>query len=146
MDRRAFIAATATVATTGLAGCARSAAGPGADAEHDVGMTTNRFRPERIEVAPGTTVVWQNTSSHAHTVTAYGSQLPADAPFFASGEFDTTEEARAGWRNGDGALYAGDAYRHTFETRGEHPYFCIPHEANGMVGTVVVTDSPATEG
>jgi len=32
----------------------------------------------------------------------------------------------------------GDYGRRTFETAGEHPYFCVPHEGSGMTGTVSV--------
>ena len=33
---------------------------------------------------------------------------------------------------------AAESYVHTFETTGTHEYFCVPHEAAGMVGMVVV--------
>jgi plastocyanin len=29
-------------------------------------------------------------------------------------------------------------YVHTFETAGTHEYLCVPHEAAGMVGKVIV--------
>ena len=35
-------------------------------------------------------------------------------------------------------MQSGQSYVHTFETTGEHAYVCIPHEAAGMEGTVVV--------
>lgn len=148
MDRRTFLATAGGTGLGALAGC--SALGLSGNApesgDHDVGMTTRRFRPETIEVPPGTTVVWENTSSHAHTVTAYDDQIPDGTEFFASGGFDSTEAAREGWRNGtEGALYQGDTFEHTFEEPGDYAYFCIPHEQGGMFGTVVVTeDATAT--
>jgi plastocyanin len=30
-------------------------------------------------------------------------------------------------------LAAGETYEHTFETESVYDYFCIPHEAAGMV-------------
>ncbi len=140
MDRRTALRRLVGVgAALSLAGCSGDTATPTGD--HDVGMTTARFRPAQIEVSAGTTVVWRNTSSHAHTVTAYEAQIPDAAAFFASGDFDTEDAAVGAWRNGaGGALYSGDEYRHTFELPGTYGYFCIPHEMQGMTGTVVVTE------
>jgi plastocyanin len=33
----------------------------------------------------------------------------------------------------------GQSYSHTFDTSGQYTYFCIPHEALGMVGQVTVS-------
>jgi plastocyanin len=139
MDRRTFLGAAGVAGATALAGCLGGSRGSTGD--HDVGMTTRRFRPATVEVPPGTTVVWRNTSSHAHTVTAVEDELPEGAPFWATGGFDSRSAAEAGWRDGtEGALYQGDTYRRTFETPGTHTYFCIPHEASGMFGSVVVSE------
>jgi plastocyanin len=141
MQRRAFLAtvgsSTAGLAV-GLSGCLGVGGSP---PEYDIGMSSSRFRPQSFEVAPGATVRWLNTSSHAHTVTAYESGLPDDAAFFASGGFESTEAARRAWddRSG-GRLVEGDTFEHTFEVPGTHNYFCIPHERNGMVGEIVVTE------
>lgn len=142
MDRRTYLRTVGGLSTLGLAGCSGLFTGPSEQPDdYDVGMSTVAFRPETIEVVVGDTVVWKNTSSHAHTVTAYESQIPEDAAFFASGEFETEEAARDGWM-GDttGALYQGDEYSHTFDVPGEYQYFCIPHEQSGMVGTVTVRE------
>lgn len=142
MDRRAYLRAVGGLSTVGLAGCAGLAADQsGGSREYDVGMSTVAFRPEVVEVAVGETVVWKNTSSHAHTVTAYESLIPEDAAFFASGGFETEQAARDGWiGKTEGAMYQGDEFEHTFDVPGEYPYFCVPHEKSGMVGTVVVGD------
>jgi len=135
MDRRAYLRGVVGASAVGLSGCL-SVSG---NAEYDIGMTMHAFDPAAITVSVGDTVVWRNTSAHAHTVTAYGPQLPEDASFFASGDFADTQSARAAWNDGtDGSLYQGDTFEHTFEVAGEYPYFCIPHERNGMTGTVVV--------
>jgi plastocyanin len=140
MNRRTALRTLAGVGLgIGLAGCTGEGAQTGGD--HDVGMTTRQFRPVDIEVAPGTTVVWKNTSSHAHTVTAYEDQIPAEADYFASGGFDDQATAEGSWfQGGGGALYQGDVYEHTFEVPGDYVYFCIPHEMQGMTGTVTVTE------
>jgi plastocyanin len=143
MDRRAFLrgagAAGSVLSVGALSGCFGVGAEP--DTEYDVGMSTRDFRPEVIEVTPGEPVVWRNTSSHAHTVTAYENALPAGAPYWASGDFASEDDARRAWRNGGGgALYQDERYQRTFEVAGEHHYVCIPHEQAGMVGAVVVEE------
>jgi len=100
-----------------------------------------RFVPSVYEVAPGTTVVWKNTSSRPHTVTAYEDGIPEETPYFASGGYDSEAAARDGWREeGGGGLAGGETYAHTFETTGEYAYLCVPHESGGMVGRIDVTE------
>jgi plastocyanin len=146
MDRRAFLATgVGVVATTALAGCSVGGSS-GTPTEYDVGMTAADFKPSGITVSVGKTVVWRNTSSHAHTVTAYEGGIPEDADFFASGEFDSQSAAENGWTsNTQGSIPADGEYRHTFEVPGEYDYYCIPHEPSGMVGSVTVVESTATE-
>jgi len=150
MDRRTALRTIGGVGLgLSLAGCLDSgaSAGTGTGGDHDVGMSTRKFLPPTITVAPGEAVVWKNTSSHAHTVTAYGDRIPADAAFFASGDFETTEAAQSAWfGGGGGALYSGDTFEHTFEVPGTYHYFCIPHEASGMVGVVEVGESGTETG
>jgi len=136
MERRRLLAALGGAASAGLAGCLGLVAG--GDGDHDVGMSDSAFTPERYTVSAGDTVVWKNTSGRAHSVTAYGGGLPEGAAFFASGGFESTQAAREGWGAGEGHVFTGETFAHTFETPGEHPYFCIPHERAGMRGTVVV--------
>jgi len=135
MDRRRFLRAVGTAGLIGVAGCA-SVASTG---EYDVGMTATAFDPPEITVSVGESVTWRNTSSRGHTVTAYEESLPEGAAFFASGDFDSESAARDGF-SGDleGSLSNADTFTHTFEVPGTYPYFCIPHEQAGMVGTVVV--------
>ncbi|WP_135304504.1 plastocyanin/azurin family copper-binding protein [Haloarcula amylovorans] len=143
MERRAFLRAVGSASVVGLAGCIGSSR-PNTD--YDIGMGAKVFRPERLEVTPGTTVTWLNTNKQGHSVTAYEASLPDGAEYFASGGFDSEEAAREAWGSGsDGTIFEGQQYEHTFEVRGEYPYLCIPHESMGMVGTIVVTDDPATE-
>lgn len=142
MDRRRFLSASAVGLSATTSGCLEAVVGSGLDEEDfDVGMSANAFLPERYEASVGETVVWGNNGSRSHTVTAYDSGLPDGADFFASGGFPDTESAREAWRTGgDGNLDPGETFAHTFETPGEHHYFCIPHERKGMVGLVVVTE------
>jgi len=137
MDRRTFVAAAGTALPLGLAGCLGG--GARAEADHDVGMAIDSFRPATLTVEPGTTVVWRNTSSHAHTVTAFEDRLPDGAGYFASGGYDSRDEARAAWEaESGGALYQGEVFEHTFEAPGTYDYYCIPHLGADMLGTVEV--------
>jgi len=141
MDRRAFLRAAVPTAAVGLAGCI----GSSEPADYDVGMGATVFRPKKFEVSPGTTVTWLNTSKQGHSVTAYESGLPEGADYFASGGYDSEDAAHENWGNSSGGtIFEGETYEHTFEVPGEYPYFCIPHERSGMVGTVVVTEGTAT--
>jgi plastocyanin len=144
MRRRAFLASVGGTATTlAVAGCL--GAGRSGSTEYDIGMSSARFRPAEFAVTPGTTVVWRNTSSHAHTVTAYDDGIPEDAEYFASGGFDDEGAARDAWQQrGGGKLTTDDTFEHTFEVPGSYQYVCIPHEPNGMAGTIEVSED-ATE-
>ncbi|WP_254832147.1 plastocyanin/azurin family copper-binding protein [Haloglomus salinum] len=137
MKRRTFLATAGAAASVGLAGCGSSAAL--SDDSYDVGMVHNAFQPVEYEVSAGDTVVWGNVGSRGHSVTAYESLIPADATYFASGGADSQQEAVDGWP-GAGNIQPGETYSHTFEVPGEYQYYCIPHEAAGMKGTIVVTE------
>ncbi|MEF8937052.1 cupredoxin domain-containing protein [Halobacteriaceae archaeon SHR40] len=139
MDRRTFLAAAGVGVSTALAGCSDffDAAAAG---ENTVGMTINRFRPEELTVDAGTTVEFSNTSSHAHTVTAYEGGIPEEAEFFATGDFESEAAAREGWNNQRGLLYEGESWEYTFEIPGTYQYFCIPHEDSGMIGFIEVEE------
>ncbi|MGQ3328964.1 cupredoxin domain-containing protein [Halorubrum sp. FL23] len=141
MHRRRFLrgmgAAGGVAATTALAGCSAVGGDPG----YDVGMMASAFEPTEVTVAVGDTVVWENTSARGHTVTAYEGAIPDAAEYFASGGYDGEMAAREAWADEfGGRLENGDRYSHTFEVAGRYDYVCIPHEAGGMVGTVLVEE------
>lgn len=138
MQRRRFLAGLSTGAAFGLAGCASGGASTDAG-DYDVGMSASRFEPNRVTVEVGEAVVWRNTNSRAHTVTAYDGGIPDEAAYFATGDYDSETEARdAFYGSFGGALASRDEFEHTFAVPGQYDYFCIPHEAGGMVGTVIV--------
>jgi len=141
MERRSFLRAAVPATAIGIAGCI----GGSADTDYDVGMGAVEFRPTTLRVEPGTTVTWLNTNKQGHSVTAYEDGLPEGADYFASGGFDSESAARESWGNSSGGtMFEGETFEHTFEVTGEYPYFCIPHESSGMVGSVVVTDEART--
>jgi plastocyanin len=108
------------------------------DADHVVEMTAVAFDPAELTVSQGDTVAWTHAAGEAHNVVAYDDGIPDGATYWASGGFDSEEAARTGWEEGKGAVQSGQSYSHTFETVGTHEYFCVPHEAAGMVGEILV--------
>jgi plastocyanin len=97
----------------------------------EVRMTqSNTFEPKTITVKAGDTVVWKNVSDMSHSATDV-SNLAASATDAAvppnAKEFDS------------GLIAPGKEFSHTFTVPGTYKYFCIPHEALGMVGTVIVS-------
>lgn len=89
-----------------------------------------RYQPESITVRVGDTVEWINFGRLVgHTVTADPDEafepqhvvLPPGAEAFDSG-----------------LLPIGESFRHTFTVPGRYVYFCESHEAQGMVGEVIV--------
>lgn len=97
-----------------------------------VNMTSAlKFEPSGLTVPKGTTVTWRDTSAVGHTVT----DDPAKAANKADAAFPSGAEL---WDSGN--ITAGGTFQHTFDTPGTYTYFCVPHEAAGMVATITVTD------
>jgi plastocyanin len=99
------------------------AAPPAAHARTTVQVTIQNFAfsPKTVTVAPGTTIMWTNKDSAAHTVTSdSGSTL-------ASGD-----------------LSQGKSYSHTFTKAGTYAYHCAIHPY--MKATVVVSGGSTTGG
>jgi len=178
MDRRSFLATGAATVGTSLAGCLGKT-----DLGYDVGMISMGFVPgsnadvpndapdwvprdvPTVEVRVGEPIVWKNTGSRIHTVTAATRahplaeemmgkdaaegadqtggvpRLPDGASFFASGGFQDELAAVESFvedLNGGGAIPPGERYAHSFHTPGWYHYYCIPHEPAGMIGNVHV--------
>ncbi|XVH30991.1 plastocyanin/azurin family copper-binding protein [Haloferacaceae archaeon DSL9] len=139
MERRRFLAGIGAAASGGLAGCTGLLGDD--DQDYDIGMTATAFRPAEITVGVGTEVVWMNTSTRAHTVTAYEELIPEEAEYFATGGYGDEATARAEWNDGGkGGIDNGETFGYTFEVAGEYDYVCIPHETGGMIGRVIVEE------
>jgi plastocyanin len=107
-----------------LSGVAVLLIGPGVRAaDTKVGMTDQlTFVPDKITVAPGTTVVWHNDGNIQHDVKA------------KDGSFDSK-----------GLIDPGKEFKFTFNTPGKKfEYYCSPHQGAGMIGTVTVSDGSTT--
>ena len=77
------------------------------------------FVPETVSISSGSTVVWNNDDTAAHTVTSGG---PAGGP---DGIFDSS------------LLMASASFEVTFDNAGSYDYFCMVHP--WMTGTVNVS-------
>jgi plastocyanin len=78
------------------------------------GLGPNAYSPDPAVVAVGSTVMWMNTDSIAHTATS------------STGIWDS------------GVIAPGGSFSRVFSTTGTFPYYCTIHGAAAMSGTVVV--------
>jgi plastocyanin len=119
-----------------LAALAACSSGGGAEPGTVTMSNSHRFEPATITIKVGDTVGWKNTSNESHTVTAVQELLPEGAEYFASGGFSS--EAAAADDLAGGLIDPGENYEATFDVPGTYKYYCIPHRAQGMEGTVIV--------
>lgn len=129
MDRRDFIVRSAgIVGAAGVAGALLSCGGDGdgvTDTDGGDGggfdgtitLTAGlAFDPPDVTIAVGDTVTWESEANIFHTITPDGHS-----------EW-TRQEMNS----------AGDTFTHTFDNAGTFDYFCEPHQAQGMVGSITV--------
>lgn len=119
------------VAAVALLSACEGGGGPAVDIDGG-----QRFAPEELTVSSGDEIVFTNTSSEAHSVTAYSDGLPAGADYFSSGGAGSESEARDDIA--ETLVRAGETFELTLTEPGTYRYFCIPHEEAGMVGRIVV--------
>lgn len=111
--------------------CALLLLGTAAPAQAEVHVVTQvnlTFSPRDVIILPGDTVRWEWTSS-THTVTnGTGAGDPQ-----AGAEFNAPLDS------------ANPSFEWTYNTVGEHPYYCAPHEFFDMRGKVIVESPVPTE-
>ena len=133
LGRRAALAAVATGLVGSVAGCAWEPSFPDADviAGPDGALV---FEPAAFSVPVGESVTWGFPTSGHNVCCRPGDSdevaLPAGAESFASYGSDESPH---------GSLVPrGGTFEHVFEFSGRYVYTCIPHEPQGMLGTVTV--------
>ncbi len=124
---------TAPEASSGTGSSGSSAttdeAGSGSASGTEVVLQDFAFLPKKLEVAPGTTVLWTNKDDILHTVTSGIGQkqgipgVTKDKEAKPDGTFDQEVEL-------------DDTFEFTFEKTGTYKYFCAIHP--GMTGVVTV--------
>ena len=102
---------SATSAPSAQPSAAQSAAAPAAGGS-TVSIANFAFAPASMTVAVGTTVVWTNSDSAGHTVTADDGSFKSDT------------------------LGTGTTFSQTFTTAGTYAYHCAIHSS--MTGTITV--------
>jgi plastocyanin len=90
------------------------------------------YRPSSIQINAGQTVEWQNDGQVSHSVT--------DDPARANQPGDALLPAGVAPFN-SGNVMPGGRFRHTFSKPGRYRYFCLTHEADKMIGEVIVVPS-----
>jgi plastocyanin len=115
------------LAGCGLGGPAHGPAAPEAAAAVDMGFSS--FKPTTVNIRPGQTVEWRNSSIITHSVTDDASlaKTPGDAAVPAGA---------TPFNSGD--IPAGQVFLQKFTVPGTYKYFCAHHEGDNMLGTVVV--------
>ena len=97
-----------------------------------------RFEPAALTIRVGDTVRWINVSGFPHNVAFYADRIPAGAadPLAAL----MPAEGKLGPLNGRLMTQPNDTYEITFVgvPTGEYDYFCVPHEALGMVASLSI--------
>jgi plastocyanin len=90
----------------------------------------NTFDPATVTVAAGSSVNWVNDATAPQSATFN--------PTFATTDGDITLPPGATAFD-SGMVGPGQSWTHSFTTPGTYKYACVPNEAAGMKGTVVVT-------
>jgi len=110
----ALQAATSASTEGGATGEAGDQAAAGKKVTVNIQGPPPRFVPDALTIDAGTTVEWVNNGRGVHTVTD------------GDGAWDS------------GSISPGEKFTHMFSRPGTYPYYCIPHRAMGMTGTIIV--------
>ena len=81
--------------------------------EQEVSIENFKFVPDVVKIKPGQSVIWTNNTKILHNVV-----------------FDLA--------NKSSYLKRGESYLKIFKEKGVYKYYCEPHRAMGMAGTVIV--------
>jgi plastocyanin len=124
-SNNATVVARVSGGMNGLAGAAQSAT------PTVVKLTgQNTFEPSTVTIPVGATVTWLNDATTPQSATF--------DPLFAATKGDIV--LPAGVTSFDsGMIGPGQSWTHSFTTPGTYKYACVPNEAAGMKGTVIVT-------
>jgi plastocyanin len=89
------------------------------------------FVPSTLAIRVGQTVTWRNAGAMVHTSTCD----PATAQRLEHAVLPDGAEA---WDSG--LIRKGESWSRRFDVPGEYSYFCTPHEAGGMIGSLTVEE------
>ena len=90
-----------------------------------------QFAPANLTILAGQTVTWRNAGAMVHTSTC-------DPAMAQRPEHAVLPDGAEPWDSG--LIRKGESWSHTFDVAGEYAYFCTPHEAGGMIGSLTVEE------
>ena len=131
IGRISLLAGLVALSGCGLNGPAHDAPMANAAAVVDMGFAS--FDPEVVHIHAGQVVEWRNSALITHTVTA-------DKSVAADPNDASVPGGATAFNSGD--LAAGQVYSQTFTVPGTYKYFCMHHESDGMIATVIVDPAP----
>ena len=91
----------------------------------------HQLNPASLTVPKGATIVWKNRSTERHTATCDPARVPQNVEVMLP-------QGAAPWDSGE--LLTGQTWMHTFETPGSYVYACRYSGAEGMIGSIKVTE------
>lgn len=90
------------------------------------------FDPDSLTISVGDTVTWVTVGTIPHTSTC--------DPELAANPEESVQLPEGAETWDSGTVNEGEEFSHTFDVAGEYTYFCIPHEAAGMIATLTVEE------
>lgn len=130
LEKPAFRWVRSMAAAIVLAGSLSAGAATAREADVVVEMTGElTFAPRRVTISTGDTVEWRNVSGVVHTVTA-DPQLASNPENVVLPKGAETFDS--------GTILPKGSFKYTFSVPGRYRYVCLPHEAAGMIGEVIV--------
>jgi len=115
-----------------LQGCGNGSARESANGNAVIEMNDQMlFVPGSLVVRVGQSVTWQNVGAMVHTSTC-------DPGTAQRPEHAVLPDGAKPWDSG--LIRTGESWSLTFDVPGDYTYFCTPHEAGGMIGSLTVEE------
>ncbi|HET9132955.1 MAG TPA: plastocyanin/azurin family copper-binding protein [Gemmatimonadales bacterium] len=134
--------AAETADSTAMAPAAEPAAAPAATGTtHEVQMvmegTAYKYVPAELTIKAGDTVVFKSVSGGLHNVQFYPDSIPPSAAAVLDAAITNKQGPLA-----SALVNEGESITISFAgaPAGEYKYFCLPHQALGMVAKITVTE------
>ena len=129
ISRRTFLH-RGSLAIVGLVALPLAACGGDDNQSYTVRMGDSLiFEPNVLRIKSGETVQWRNEGNVPHSVTT-------TAAIVADPTQVLVPDGAEPWDSG--LIQAGASWEQTFNVIGEYRYVCMPHEAAGITGTLIV--------
>jgi len=115
-----------------LQACGDGGARESADGNAVIEMNDQmQFAPANLTIRAGQTVTWRNAGAMVHTSTC-------DPAMAQRPEHAVLPDGAESWDSG--LIRKGESWNRSFDVPGDYSYFCTPHEAGGMIGSLTVEE------